>query len=353
MVTRLNLLGKTRLRKAMSRFSFSFLLEMISVCVSAQHIQLLSDSSKIVFRGLSVVSDRVIWVSGSKGTVGKSIDSGRTWHWVTVKGYEKRDFRDIEAFDSKIALVMAVSEPAEILRTTDGGNTWNQAFSDSSQGLFLDAMDFWNEESGIVLGDPVKGRFFIARTFDGGISWHRIPFDELPAADTGEACFAASGTNLRKLDRESACFVSGGSRSRLFLRDKVMDLPILQGGATTGANSVAVQDNKKLQGGMHLIVVGGDFAKDSSSEKNCFLTTDGGINWIAPSTPPHGYRSCVEYISMDKLICCGTSGVDISLDGGRNWKLISKEGFHVCQKAKKGNSVFLAGNNGRIARLIY
>jgi hypothetical protein len=334
-------------------FLLTFLFESAGFCLSAQQIHLLSDSNHAALRGLSVVDDHVIWVSGSRGTVGKSLDDGITWQWITVKGFEKRDFRDVEAFDSKNAIIMAISEPAQILKTSDGGKTWQTVYMDSSKGMFLDAMEFWNRESGIVLGDPVNGRFFIARTFDGGTSWHQIPFKEMPLADSGEACFAASGTNLKKLDRESACFVSGGSVSRLFLRNKIIALPIVQGRETTGANSVAVEDNQKLQGGTHLIVVGGDFARDSSRERNCFLTEDGGLTWITPSTPPHGYRSCVAYIKKLVLICCGTNGVDVSEDGGRNWRLISNQGFHVCQKAKKGNAVFLAGGNGRIAKLVW
>jgi hypothetical protein len=35
-----------------------------------------------------------------------------------------------------------------------------------------------------------------------------------------------------------------------------------------------------------------------------------------------------------------------------NWELIAKDGFHVCQKAKKGKAVFLAGGNGKIAKLV-
>ena len=34
--------------------------------------------------------------------------------------------------------------------------------------MFLDAMEFWNDHSGIVMGDPIDGKFFIARSFDGG-----------------------------------------------------------------------------------------------------------------------------------------------------------------------------------------
>jgi hypothetical protein len=60
----------------------------------------------------------------------------------------------------------------------------------------------------------------------------------------------------------------------------------------------------------------------------------------------------VEYITDKILISCGVSGVDISLDGGNNWKLITATGYHVCRKAKNGKSVYLAGGNGRVAKLV-
>ena len=315
-------------------------------------IQLLTTGPHSSLRGLSAVDDKIVWVSGSRGTVCKSLDGGATWTWMTIPGYEKRDFRDIEAFDAKTAVIMAIDTPAHILKPTDGGKSWKLVYENTTPGMFLDAMEFWNINSGIVVGDPVNGRFFIARSFDGGDSWHDIPFLELPKADSGEGCFASSGTNVRNLDRDEACFVSGGPDSRLFIRDKAIDLPILQGTTTTGANSIAVKDHKTLHGGQHLIVVGGDFSKDTLQEKNCFLTNDGGKTWIRPTTPPHGYRSCVEYISGNNVLCCGTSGVDISYDNGMNWQLITPTGFHVCRVAKKGKTVFLAGSGGRIAKLV-
>jgi photosystem II stability/assembly factor-like uncharacterized protein len=315
-------------------------------------VQPLSSGTPVSLRGLSVVTDKIVWVSGSKGTVGKSIDGGNTWTWITVPGYEKRDFRDVEGFDKNTAVIMAVDTPADILKTKDGGKSWKLVYQNTTSGMFLDAMEFWNVNSGIVVGDPINGRFFVARSFDGGDTWHDIPFIELPKAEAGEGCFASSGTNVRNLDRDEACFVSGGPRSRLFIRDKAIDLPILQGTTSTGANSVAVKDHNTLHGGQHLIVVGGDYTKDTLQEKNCFLTTDGGKTWTRPTIPPHGYRSCVEFIGGHAVICCGTSGVDISDDDGMTWRLIATTGFHACRVAKKGKTVFLSGGNGRIAKLI-
>ncbi|MEP6746590.1 MAG: oxidoreductase [Bacteroidota bacterium] len=336
----------------MKKISLLILIAITSLPLCAQQIELLSTGNKTSMRGLSVVNDKVIWVSGSKGTVARSVDSGKTWKWMNVPGFEKRDFRDIEAFDAVTAIVMAIDTPATILKTIDGGGHWKTVYENKAPGMFLDAMEFWNQQSGIVIGDPIKGKFFIARTFDEGKSWHETSFDKLPAADSGEACFASSGTNIRGLDLSEACFISGGMRSRFFSKGAPVDLPLLQGEATCGANSIAIRDSKKRKNSNYFVVVGGDFSHDTSSQKNCAITRDGGKTWIAPTTPPHGYRSCVEFISSIKLITCGTSGVDVSADGGMNWHLVSKESFHVCRKAKDGQSVFLAGN-GKIAKLVW
>ena len=124
-------------------------------------------------------------------------------------------------------------------------------------------------------------------TFDGGESWRNIPVANIPTADKGEAFFASSGTNVRKLSKSEAVFVSGGLRARLFIRDKKIDLPIIQGKESTGANSMAVK-NKKC-----IVVVGGDFNAKDDTTKNCVITMDGGETFIAPVAGPHGYRSCV------------------------------------------------------------
>ncbi len=329
------------------------LLLALPAMLKAQQISILDSSKKISIRGLSVVDNKVAWISGSKGTVGLSTDGGQSWSYTVVEGFEDRDFRDIEAFDKNTAVIIAIAEPAVILRTTDGGKHWKHVYENNNKGMFLDAMEFWNERSGIVLGDPINGRFFIARTFDGGNSWQDVPFENLPVADSGEACFAASGTNIRARDLDEACFVTGGLRSRLFWKGNPIDIPIVQGKETTGANSVAVLDWKRRKGGNTIYIVGGDFASDSATAGNSAYSNDGGQTWQLPRRGPLGYKSSVEYIDKDRLVACGTSGVDISDDGGITWRNISRTSYHVVRKSKKGKAIFLAGSNGKIAKIIW
>jgi hypothetical protein len=331
------------------RLTNIIVLLLVSITGNTQEIVMLEKKGGVSLRGLSVVNDQIVWVSGSNGSVGKSTDGGKSWRWFQVRGFEKNDFRDIEAFDEKTAVIMAVGEPAFILKTFNGGESWKMVYSDSAKGMFLDAMEFWDNGNGIVVGDPVDGLLYIARTDDFGNNWERYVSKKMSPPAIGEAMFASSGTNIRRLSNQEAIVVTGGTRSRLLIHERWIDLPLIQGSETTGANSVAIWNVPPRKS--NIVVVGGDFRNDTSRYNNCTWSNDMGKNWNIPAIPPHGYRSCVEFINADKLVACGTSGIDISEDGGKTWKLISRESYHVCRKAKSGKSVYLAGADGRIAKL--
>ena len=342
-----------------SKVIVSILVTTFSLSLCSQQIEIITSGTKTSIRGLCVVNDKVIWASGSNGWFGKSIDGGKTWKWDVVQGFQDSEFRDIEAFDANNAILMTISEPGQILKTTDGGINWKVVFTDATKGIFFDAMDFADDDNGVVIGDPLPGSQFIYRVYtrNGGINWFRAAEDTLHISPIlkGEAMFASSGTNVVFLKSDGflrnnkMLIVTGGTAANLLSQGPVQKtaLQIIKGKESTGANSIAVFNPKTFT------IVGGDFSNDKDSTLNCVLTLDGGATLLNPSTPPHGYRSCVEYITRNKLITCGTSGIDVSEDGGLNWKNISKESFHVCMKAKKGTTVFLAGNNGRIAKLIW
>lgn len=318
----------------------------------AQQLRMLHTRQALSLRGLSVVSDKIIWVSGTEGNVGLSNNGGKTWKWIRVPHYEKSDFRDIEAFSAQEAVIMGITEPAVILRTVNGGKSWTTVFEDSSKSVFLDAMDFSGDQ-GALVGDPENGRIFFAQSPDRGKTWKKTGPQEWNMAAADEAFFASSGSNLVIIPaknhgvRNRILLVSGGSQSCLYTFENRFPLSMSQGRPSTGANSIAFNPDDPSE----VFIVGGDFKNDTVQQGNSLRVQLNPFEQIQPSTPPHGYRSSVIYIDGKKLVSCGTSGVDISVDGGMNWKMISRIGFHVCRKSRLGNVVFLAGPNGSIAKL--
>lgn len=317
---------------------------------NAQKIEVLTSGTKTSLRGLCAVSDNVVWVSGSNGKVAKSIDAGNSWKWFTVKGFEKNDFRDIEAFDENNAIIMAVDSPAYILKTSDGGESWKTVYENHTKGIFLDAMDFYDAQNGIIIGDPIENKFFLLSTGDGGNTWIEKSVYERPNASKGEACFASSGTNIKLLKNRKFMFVSGGLQSKLYKKDifdfGVANLPITQGKESTGANSIDFNNKKTL------IVVGGDFTKPNDTTANCFISKSNGKTWLAPQIPPSGYRSCILFYKKKTWLTCGLNGAEISIDDGNIFTNISTESFHVCKKVKSGESVFFAGRDGKIGKFV-
>jgi len=164
-------------------------------------ITMLNQERNSSYRGLSVVDDQTIWVSGSNGTVGLSGDGGRNWQWVNPIGYEKTDFRDIEAFDENHALVISAGSPAIILSTDDGGRSWREVFSDKRPEIFYDGFAFTAKGTGIAFGDAINGKMPLLKTADFGKTWNDISSNLAYNITAGEAGFAASGTSIYCNDR--------------------------------------------------------------------------------------------------------------------------------------------------------
>jgi photosystem II stability/assembly factor-like uncharacterized protein len=153
--------------------------------------------SKSNIRGLSVVNNDIIWVSGNNGFVEQSIDGGKKWSVKKIPHADSTDFRDIEGLDEKIAIVMNAGSPAVFYKTTDGGVNWKVVYQNDDKKIFFDGMDFWDDKKGLAFSDPIDGKLFILETNDGGKSWKEIPAKDCPQMQDGEAGFAASGTSIR------------------------------------------------------------------------------------------------------------------------------------------------------------
>jgi photosystem II stability/assembly factor-like uncharacterized protein len=323
------------------------------IAANAQDFQFIKTETETgsSFRGLSVVDDSVAWVSGSKGWVGRSINGGKDWRFMQVSGYEEYDFRALFSFNNQKAIIANAGSPAHILLTEDGGLSWKLVYKNEHADAFLDGLTFWNDQEGVIYGDPINLKMIILSTQDGGSTWKELAEEQKPSLEIGEASFAASGTTIRSQSQGKVIIATGGTVSRLWFSDDkgqkwlAKSCPIIQGQSSTGIFSLAFWDQDSG------IIVGGDYTQDTLKTNHIFLTNNNGETWQAPQTPTEGFRSCVEYLNQNTLLATGTSGVDVSIDGGLNWKNLSTESYHVVRKARNGTLVVLTGGGGKVTVL--
>ena len=313
-------------------------------------------------RGLSAVSAEIAWISGTGGTWGRTLDGGASWRTGAVPGAEELDFRDVDAFDAVTAYLMSAGpgERSRIYKSVDGGETWELQHVTASPEAFFDGMAFWTRERGVLYGDPVASdpvgrRFVVLTTADGGATWSGVPAEAMPPALNGEAGFAASGSGIAVAPGGHAWFGTGGPAARVFRSTDygrswtVASTAMRSGAGSAGIFSLAFADS--LRG----VAVGGDYGRFDEVSANAARTEDGGLTWtVIEGSPPGGYRSAVAFAPGHDgrvLIAAGTSGSDLSLDGGVTWTSWGVEALNAIGFGGEPCAGWAAGPEGTIARL--
>ena len=222
------------------------------------HWELKETGTDVRFRGLAAVSRNSAWLAGSAGTVLRTGDGGRTWRNVSPPGAQELQFRDIEAFDARRAVVLAIGEgeTSRVYRTDDGGETWTESFRNTDPRAFYDCLTFFDRRHGLAMSDPVDGRFRILSTEDGGRSWEVLPSEGMPPALEGEAGFAASGQCLVSSGPRDVWLATGGAARARVLHSSdrgrtwtVADTPVPAGDPARGVFALAFRDRALVLSG--------------------------------------------------------------------------------------------------------
>ncbi len=332
---------------------FTILLSAIflTASIAAAQWQKQSIDTKASLRGLAVVNEKIVWASGTGGTFLRTVDGGKNWMIGKVPDADKLDFRDVEAFDANTAYLLSIGdgENSRIYKTVDGGKTWNLQFKNTNEKAFFDAFAFWDSTHGIAMSDPVDGKYLLLETTDGE-TWKVLSNEKMPAAKAGEAAFAASGTCLITQGKNNIFLVSGGTDARVFRSTNrgsnwsVANTPMTKGTAGSGIFSIAMFD--KMRG----VIVGGNYEKPDEINNNLAFASDGGKTWIL-GKGLNGYRSGVAYIDKNTLIAVGSSGSDLSTDGGKTWKNIDKGNYNSVQ-SKGETAIWAVGASGLVAKYL-
>lgn len=177
--------------------------------------------------GISNVGNNIVWTLGYDNSVAapqydlfsKSTDGGITFSGGIIPNsvLGVRSPLNLEPIDGNLAWVATIdivnATDSKLIKTTDGGVTWNIAGDSSMFGGTGSAMNFvcfTDATNGIACGDAFDGEFEIWKTNDSGNTWNRVDGLNIPNPDSsmlpynnygsspylGTNCFTKSGSHI-------------------------------------------------------------------------------------------------------------------------------------------------------------
>jgi photosystem II stability/assembly factor-like uncharacterized protein len=302
----------------------------------------------------------------------RSRDSGLTFHRVDPVQDSALDFRMLAALDVNHAWAGSAGpgEESQLFETLNGGKSWTRRLVNSDPAGFWDALRFWDESHGLLVGDAVDGYLSVLSTDDGGATWSRVPEAALPASPTlmlaaegaasepmGEVCFAASNRSLALGVGGEAWIGTGGSVARVWHSVDwgrtwtAVETPLRHADPAAGIFAVALDEHGRG------VVVGGKFVAPDDPNGTAAFTEDGGLTWHLAENPPAGYRSGVARVpgkaitsgTASTWIAVGTSGTSYSTDGGRIWQDLNGLALNALAVDPELRIVYCVGSKGRFA----
>jgi hypothetical protein len=330
-------------------------------------------------RGIDSVDGTVAWASGTNGKVLKTTDGGAHWTACAIPDAATDgatlDFRGLQAWDAQTATVMSSGKGnlSRLYRTTDGCHTWKLLFRNPDINGSWDAVYIDHGLWGWLLGDPVKGQFTLFSGEVKGKTWTRQINKGIRVQAETQRVFAASNSSM-SAPYGWVIFGSGGiegafvysvvgimmclddcrpedmnldGRGNKWIRESV---PIGQNTDSSGVFSIGMQPTNKTGSPIAhsnvLVIVGGDSSNPNEARNTAAYKFSHDQHWTASTTPPHGFRSAVQWSEALKAwITVGTNGSDISRDDGKTWQPLDDGNWNALSLP------FIVGPNGRIARL--
>jgi photosystem II stability/assembly factor-like uncharacterized protein len=312
-----------------------------------------------MLESVSAVDQNVVWAAGTAGTVLRTRDGGDTWERRPIAGAERLDFRGIHAINANEAWALSSGNgsASRILHTTDGGATWTEQFRNADATAFYDCITFFDPKHGVAYSDASQGRTVILRTEDGGEHWTLLPAAAVPAPLKGEGGFASSNSCAISVDGKHGWIAASEPAARVFrTADAGKTWGIAAGNTPFVHDSQAGLTALSFRDARHGIGVAARvdraMARDTSPAAVA-TTDDGGVTWTLKHRPTRpGSLSgvaLVPRVNDRTAVIASYGGLFVSLDGGDSWTAATTSSYWAVRAA--GKRAWGAGPGGRITRL--
>jgi photosystem II stability/assembly factor-like uncharacterized protein len=286
--------------------------------------------------------------------VRRTTDGGTTWTTVLERYYQEPKLYDIACPTTRLAIVVGETHyvgrdtGTTILRSTDGGTSWNHAWCDSCAGpsgrsLGVRHIAMYDSLHGMASG----GLNLLIRTSDGGATWRRLkdPTNLEYQFDDIASCGSTSYALLARI---------AGKEFRVYRTDDFGDHWFFAPAADS-IYGITFADSLHGWG----VGFGRNTENIVTSDDIVTRTTDGGRSWqVVFKKVTDNHRSFgvtnVDFADSDNGIAVGQEGKNLrTLDGntwqaGPNLDSLAKVGNLTCITYPHPDKAWIASSNGQI-----
>ncbi len=323
----------------------------LSIALNAQTWTLLTTNSSSNLKGIHFPTALIGYAVGDNGTILKTTDGGTTWNSITTL-FPGDWFWDVHFVNADTGYVVGETDPGSnpcglgiIIKTTDGGATWLTLAS----GLASPVRDLFvlDKDTVFVCGGAEQTSGRIARSYDGGVTWTPI----------GLTYYDAMLGGLYFLNSQHGYCGVYESVFGTYNPGLATWLSTIDGGTTFATNVIPSS------------ISYWNFASDFPDPSHGYITrstyvgsdsvylrktTDGGTIWNEKAIPSFvGSIYGLDFVTASVGYIVGASGViRTTVDGGSSWSTQTSPSAEDLRSVYFVNSDlgFAAGANGVILK---
>lgn len=282
---------------------------------------------------IRMISNNTGFASGNKGLIAKTQDGGITWSQLNTVTNKAIWQTAGVASDTSGTTFYAVTDLTYVMKTTDGGGSFQFLTTGLPSGSFLTGVQCVENNYVYACGSNGTNAVFI-RSTDGGLNWHittinrPLFFNKISFTDSLNG-YAAASDNAASTGTIYKTTDGGYTWTLVHTAGKLM------------ISCLAIDANNCIAVGL-----GG----------NILVTKDGGANWVNKSTYANDIYG-IKKLSATKFYACGGALLDsafiyTSADAGETWKKeytgykgrLSQISFNTAGR------LFCSGQNGNVLR---
>jgi photosystem II stability/assembly factor-like uncharacterized protein len=301
------------------------------------------------------------FIAGANGVVRKTTNGGSSWTSI----FSGTDYiKDVWFADAQNGFVLS---PYKIFRTTNGGASWDSW--EANPDYILHRFNFLNALEGYATADPRT----LLRTFDGGVTWqtYQLPYPNLSFEtayflNSNVAYLASAGGRISKTtdggitwDNQTSGF-SGIQQGIDFIDPQNGIFACTSGEiyyTRNGALNIRRAKYSELRNCTGVKYLRPNLALISADSGIVLRSTDGGVSWNNIQTSTLESFADIMAVDTNCAYVCGSNGaVFKTLNGGLSWTNVSintstwLQGVYFITRniglAVGGNQIYKTSNGG-------